>query len=338
MKKRILSFLLATVVFTGCLSLGAFAQEPDDSAEESSAVAISLDDPMDDIDEPSDDSEEDTSLMYVALGDSIAAGVGLEDFVYWPADIGLDLTPNFKGYSEDCYVAVVADGLGLDRDHAINLALPGLMTKDMVDMVKYSAMPEMNGPSGAYYVYPEYQEYLREADIISIQIGSNDTVVPFVVSLGEATNWKSETLANSLVSGLFRDFSFSTLSSFISAVGEMTLTKEERQAFRYALGDGMKQICADGYQETVTYLPQVIDAIRELNPDAQILLIGFNNPIPVSATWIDTFGDLNRYAEQLAEEKGVTFVPIPNTKNANDGHPTIRGHKYIGRQILNAIQ
>ena len=62
-------------------------------------------------------------------------------------------------------------------------------------------MPKMNQASGAYYVYPEYQEYLRKADIISIQIGSNDALVPCIVGLGEATNWKSEQLAGLMVSG-----------------------------------------------------------------------------------------------------------------------------------------
>ena len=76
---------------------------------------------------PAPQAEEDDSLMYVALGDSIAAGVGLKDVVYLPAQYGYDMTPNFKGYSPDCYVSVVAEGLGLDSDHAINLGLPALM-------------------------------------------------------------------------------------------------------------------------------------------------------------------------------------------------------------------
>ena len=75
----------------------------------------------------------------------------------------------------------------------------------MLDMVQNSAMPKMNQASGAYYVYPEYQEYLRKADIISIQIGSNDALVPCIVGLGEATNWKSEQLAALMVSGALRD-------------------------------------------------------------------------------------------------------------------------------------
>ena len=120
--------------------------------------------------------EPEQQLTYVALGDSITSGVGLADMKYNIAQIGYDLQPNFEGYPSQCYTALVGKGLGLDRQHAINLGLPGLMSPDMLDMVQNSAMPKMNQASGAYYVYPEYQEYLRKADIISIQIGSNDAL------------------------------------------------------------------------------------------------------------------------------------------------------------------
>lgn len=98
------------------------------------------------------------------------------------------------------------------------------MSPDMLDMVQNSAMPKMNQASGAYYVYPEYQEYLRKADIISIQIGSNDALVPCIVGLGEATNWKSEQLAALMVSGALRDFNFQKLGLFLEALNRMTLT------------------------------------------------------------------------------------------------------------------
>ena len=38
-----------------------------------------------------------------------------------------------------------------------------------------------------------------------------------------------------------------------------------------------------------------------------------------------------------AAQYDVTYVPIPYTRTANDGHPTVSGHKYIGRQILKAV-
>ena len=282
--------------------------------------------------------EPELQLTYVALGDSITSGVGLADMKYNIAQIGYDLRPNFEGYSSQCYTALVGKGLGLDRQHAINLGLPGLMSPDMVDMVQSRAMPKMNQASGSYYVYPEYQEYLRKADIISIQIGSNDALVPCIVGLGEATNWKSEQLAGLMVSGALRDFNFQKLGLFLEALNRMTLTFDESRATNRLLFRGMDEICNQAYTNVTNSLPQIVASIRALNPDAKIVLLGYTNPVPLLPAWNRYFSRLNRFAKDLAAQEGLIYVDIPRTQTAADGHPTVKGHKYIAQQILNAIQ
>ena len=282
--------------------------------------------------------EPEQQLTYVALGDSITSGVGLADMKYNIAQIGYDLRPNFEGYSSQCYTALVGKGLGLDRQHAINLGLPSLMSPDMVDMVQNSAMPKMNQASGSYYVYPEYQEYLRKADIISIQIGSNDALVPCIVGLGEATNWKSEQLAGLMVSGALRDFNFQKLGLFFEALNRMTLTFDESRATNRLLFRGMDEICNQAYTNVTASLPQIVASIRALNPDAKIVLLGYTNPVPLLPAWNRYFSKLNRFAKDLAAQEGLIYVGIPRTQTAADGHPTVKGHKYIAQQILNAIQ
>ena len=86
------------------------------------------------------------------------------DFKYTEAAIGIDAAPNFEGYPEQCYVSLVGKGLGLDRQHAINLGLPGLTTGDLADMLHTGAMPQMNQQAGTYYVYPQMLDYLKRAD------------------------------------------------------------------------------------------------------------------------------------------------------------------------------
>jgi len=282
--------------------------------------------------------EPEPQLTYVALGDSITSGVGLADMKYNIAQIGYDLRPNFEGYSSQCYTALVGKGLGLDRQHAINLGLPSLMSPDMVDMVQSSAMPKMNQASGSYYVYPEYQEYLRKADIISIQIGSNDALVPCIVGLGEATNWKSEQLAGLMVSGALRNFNFQKLGLFLEALNRMTLTFDESRATNRLLFRGMDEICDQAYTNVTNSLPQIVAGIRALNPDAKIVLLGYTNPVPLLPAWNRYFSKLNRFAKDLAAQEGLIYVGIPRTQTAADGHPTVKGHKYIAQQILNAIQ
>ena len=172
------------------------------------------------------EEKEDKQLTYVALGDSICAGVGLADVQYSArAGYSFDMAPNFKGYSPNCYVGKVAETLGLDRDHAINLGLPALTAPDLADMIQYGKMPQMNMASGCEYNYPEFQDYIRKADVISIQIGSNDAFVPCIVGLGNATNWKSEKLAATILAGDLRsEGSGSTMSTIYRSIKDMKLT------------------------------------------------------------------------------------------------------------------
>jgi len=328
--KKFASFLAAAAALV-LLAMPAFAA--DEQAELPAAEAAEVQQ-----EQAAAPAEPEPQLTYVALGDSITSGVGLADMKYNIAQIGYDLRPNFEGYSSQCYTALVGKGLGLDRQHAINLGLPSLMSPDMVDMVQSSAMPKMNQASGSYYVYPEYQEYLRKADIISIQIGSNDALVPCIVGLGEATNWKSEQLAGLMVSGALRDFNFQKLGLFFEALNRMTLTFDESRATNRLLFRGMDEICDQAYTNVTASLPQIVAGIRALNPDAKIVLLGYTNPVPLLPAWNRYFSKLNRFAKDLAAQEGLIYVGIPRTQTAADGHPTVKGHKYIAQQILNAIQ
>lgn len=334
--KKFASFLAAAAALV-LLAMPAFAA--DEQTEPPAAEAAEVQ--QEQTAAPADAQtagEPEPQLTYVALGDSITSGVGLADMKYNIAQIGYDLRPNFEGYSSQCYTALVGKGLGLDRQHAINLGLPSLMSPDMVDMVQNSAMPKMNQASGSYYVYPEYQEYLRKADIISIQIGSNDALVPCIVGLGEATNWKSEQLAGLMVSGALRDFNFQKLGLFLKALNRMTLTFDESRATNRLLFRGMDEICDQAYTNVTNSLPQIVAGIRALNPDAKIVLLGYTNPVPLLPAWNRYFSKLNRFAKDLAAQEGLIYVGIPRTQTAADGHPTVKGHKYIAQQILNAIQ
>lgn len=282
----------------------------------------------------------DPQRTYVALGDSIVSGVGLPDFKYTAAAIGIDAAPNFEGYPEQCYVSLVGKGLGLDRQHAINLGLPGLTTGDLADMLRTGAMPQMNQQAGTYYVYPQMLDYLKRADVISVQIGSNDALVPALVALGNATNWKSEQLVATMVSGVLREPSFENLQRLNSDLSRLRLTREERKATtQLLLGGGTDAICEQAYQDAAVNMPQVVAQLRALNPDAQIILVGYTNPVPLLPEWTQLFRRLNALGKSLAaQNENVTYVPIPFAMTATDAHPTVSGHKYIANRILRAIK
>ena len=281
----------------------------------------------------------DTQRTYVALGDSIVSGVGMPDFKYTEAAIGMDVAANFEGYPEQCYVSLVGKGLGLDRQHAIDLGLPGLTTGDLVDILRTGAMPQMNQLAGTYYVYPQMLDYLKRADIISVQIGSNDALIPSLVALGNATNWKSEQLVATIVSGVLRTPSFENLQRLNSDLSRLRLTREERKATtQLLLGGGTDAICEQAYQDAAVNMPQVVAQLRALNPDAQIILVGYTNPVPLLPEWTQLFRRLNALAKNLAaQNENVTYVPVPFAMTATDAHPTVSGHKYIANRILRAV-
>ena len=132
--KRIASLLLSAALLLS-LAVPAFAENPttEETAEPETAVqevepeALTEDDAVAPVAEPTAKKE----YTYVAIGDSVTAGVGLSGLQYKLVQNGFDMSGNYKGYDGQCFVGYVADQLGLDRDHAINLGLPAVMTRDL---------------------------------------------------------------------------------------------------------------------------------------------------------------------------------------------------------------
>ena len=220
--KRIASLLLSAALLLS-LAVPAFAENPttEETAEPETAVqevepeALTEEDAVVPVAEPTAKKE----YTYVAIGDSVTAGVGLSGLQYKLVPNGFDMSGNYKGYDGQCFVGYVADQLGLDRDHAINLGLPAVMTKDLADLIETGAMPAMNHYSGVQYTsVPELKEYIQKADLITLQIGANDALIRTIVALGEATNWKSEKLANSMVTGMFRNLTPDNIDYFMDCL------------------------------------------------------------------------------------------------------------------------
>ena len=171
--KKFASFLAAAAALV-LLAMPAFAADEQTELPASEAAEVQQEQTAAPAEQettlPADaqtDGEPEPQLTYVALGDSIAAGVGLPGVLCTPTESGLDYSANFEGYPDQSYIALVAQGLGLDRQHAIDLGLPGLMSADLLDMVRDSGTSQPNQATGSTYTYPQFQDYLRKADIIS---------------------------------------------------------------------------------------------------------------------------------------------------------------------------
>ena len=84
-----------------------------------------------------------------------------------------------------------------------------------------------------------------------------------------------------------------------------------------------------------------VSNLKALNPDAQIVLVGYYNPVPLlpapANPFVKHFRTLNRSVQKLAQQYDVAFASADYPLVANDAHPTVSSHKYIGRQILKAV-
>ena len=299
MKKRILSLLLAAAMLV-LLAVPAFA-------------------------------EDGHAYTYVALGDSITTGVGLKDTHFSSTAKSYDVQENYHDYSKDCYVARVADALGLDRDHAVNYGMPAAMSSNILDLVRTGS----TASGVAYYDLPTLRQELTDADLITLLIGSNDTVLQLMGAMGRATNGKATKLLIPLLTGTMRELNLQTLRKSLE---NLDLTPEELKAALKLLDSGMEEICDQTRDQTVANVEQILQELRALNPDAQIILVGYYNPLPFLPTYGRHFRLLNRSVKALAQQYGADYVSIPYTSIANDGHPTVCGHKYIARQILKAVR
>ena len=279
-------------------------------------------------------AEDEHAYTYVALGDSITTGVGLSDAAFQQTATGFDVTGNYHGYSSDCYVARVADALGLDRDHAINYGMPAAMSGNMVELVQTGSTH-----SGTVnYDIPQLREDLKNADLITVLIGSNDTVVRLMGALGTATNGKSTQFLYPMLLGGLREINTQTLEAFLNNMQYLDWTCDEQKAALQFLTSGIQPILDQSRTETVSNLEQILQELKALNPDAQVILLGYYNPLPILPGYASYFCQMNQSVKALASQYGADYVPIPLTATANDGHPTIAGHKYIARQIVKAVR
>ena len=113
---------------------------------------------------------------YIALGDSIVAGIGLPDAVYQRNGRYYDVSGNYQGYSKDCYVARVAEGLDLSRDQTANYGMPALMSGDLLELVRTGSCQS----ASINFSLPDLREELKHAQVITVEIGANDVLVPIM--------------------------------------------------------------------------------------------------------------------------------------------------------------
>ena len=290
MKKRIVSLLLALALLVlPVVSAGAAqpaAADPTPVQTQTDAAAES----------------DQHCYSYIALGDSIVAGIGLPGAVYQRNGRYYDVSGNYQGYSKDCYVARVADSLGLSRAQTANYGMPALMSSDLLELVRTGSCQS----ASINFVLPNLRQELKHAEIITVEIGANDVLVPIMYGVAAAMGGPQvfEALLP-MLEGDFRQMDASSFAALRENLDSLNITAQQRKAL-------LK------------------------------LLVGYYNPVPLlpapANPFAKHFRTLNRSVQKLAQQYDVAFASAAYTLVANDAHPTACGHKYLARQILKALE
>lgn len=301
MKKRIVSLLLALALLVlPVVSAGAAqpaAADPTPVQTQTDAAAES----------------DQHCYSYIALGDSIVAGIGLPGAVYQRNGRYYDVSGNYQGYSKDCYVARVADSLGLSRAQTANYGMPALMSSDLLELVRTGSCQS----ASINFVLPNLRQELKHAEIITVEIGANDVLVPIMYGVAAAMGGPQvfEALLP-MLEGDFRQMDASSFAALRENLDSLNITAQQRKA--------------------------LLQELKALNPNAQIVLVGYYNPLPLlpapANPFVKHFRTLSRSVQKLAQQYDAAFAPATYTVVANDAHPTVCGHKYLARQILKALE
>ena len=270
MLKRLLSIVLAVVMVISCCSFAAFAEEND--AEK--------------------------TFNYVALGDSIAAGYGLVDAGALNKDPSLLITDDLLANPiEDAYPALFGAYLkeiGQQYGYTVNttnLAAPAFRAVDIAHIISdpeyipenAAHFLETYGVEGVRDAYKNYHDifvkYLADADLISIEIGINDISDGVFTPMTTSDN----PVLKAIGTAVLRTFNGSDTTTVMNTVKQILNDNRDKinsqtvnEAAEYITNvlsnpEGLIENSAEQVQA-------VVEAVRSINPDADIALINQYNP------------------------------------------------------------
>ena len=297
---------------------------------------------------------------YFNIGDSIARGCGLdqsEDTRYYRND-KFNLTNNLDGsYPQLVRQAVVKEekaplnlqfmamrtietyyALGGDvnpraYDNYLDSEFGWHLDGEDINKEKGVGRPE-NNPGCIEANRTKYQEYAAKADLITLEVGSNDVFYSTPARAG------------------------------IKDLGALNMETAEK----------LLAAAWEGFRDFMEYFPKVVERIFELqnqgegtSDDMTLVIVGLSNPFancPLTDEIFLPLGEaltvitelMNAEMKRVADQYGNVFFAdisavetpissgnltlidaISSENNTINTHPTKEGYKYIARQILNAL-
>ena len=298
---------------------------------------------------------------YVALGDSIATGLndnnGTNQDAYGSWEVGyttqlaarLGLLEGADHYVPDGYSMAYYTSPNDSGFHS--WAFPAMRTREILHQVDASYNYEMDDFAYLWLDNGELNERLGDvgamiradvakADLITLNIGSNDVLL----SQLRITAWELDDPDNGLTSGMIVDLMKSKLGfgdapTLPEGVDENALVAKFIPRF---LVNVMK-----GYNEFLVNMPKILKALRQQNPDAQIVVLGIYNPLHYSLSLTDgklpvSLGEMldgvmlpmNAALANDCPLYGCTYVDVVDEPVDGSMHPNNDGYVDIANRIL----
>ncbi|MCQ4636887.1 GDSL-type esterase/lipase family protein [Anaerovorax odorimutans] len=288
---------------------------------------------------------------YVAFGDSIAAGYALPEYVSDPLGRG-DALPTPK----DAFVSLVGAGLEKSDGPSLtdNQAASGWTSQQLLDCLKRG----------------DYDSSLADADVITVTIGSNDLLGPFIEIIEQAFKDKLNDI-EVLDRNVAKIIKIKAITKAIPAVIDeinsqlhdnqtlLQACKEFRDTIQPAILAELKKKApsAELYWTTLynPFAKQTFD-LKALMPGLETVspnIWNSLNPIDLDSYGAKYIKEMNKAFNNSSgyhvidlyddfDQAGLTNVQISHDSNGIslnfDPHPNTKGHKVIADLALPVIQ
>ena len=272
-------------------------------------------------------------FKYLALGDSIATGYGLEGYV-----------PGTE--QKDSYTSLVKSELGATS--MTNLAIDGMNSTQLL-----GALDSATKGSPIY-------ESVVSAKIVTLTIGSNDVLQPFLGILAKEFGGEVKDL-NTIITNLMQG----------GEVGQLELISKFENLNKETTGLRNNPALNQGVNNFANNFPRIIEKIKTISPNTEIYVTNIYNPYkdvdfksPLDQTSIL---DLDAIVEEYTEKLNNVFIngslnysvididdkfekaytgqtikhPLVNVDMAKynfDPHPNAMGHKLIADNVTSYIK
>lgn len=319
--------------------------------------------------ETQNDTAPGTYHSYTSFGDSIAAGFSLEGYDLenspwnevtgsYPSMLREDLHISKEDYAQLAHIAF--------RTSEVRLVLDDSYEPDAVTKMVHDDLSEDVNVENLRSKREFYDRSVRNADLITIGLGSNDLMLPLMLALFQIAGGSTKPMIDEAVFTQFKQKaaelgSPDAMRTYIfSALKKVNITGGQVKALLGALINGYK-----GFKDNYNY---ILKYVYSLNPDAKVVVVGLYNPlrtmqltdkIPLKLGWVPGMfiNAYNLYLKRLSPYADKTkFVDVKdtevcNTFNVSDiagtkefawtviyaVHPTAKGHAYIEKQVLKAL-